>query len=151
MNDIIKNFSTKKKCVQKLKARLCFLRSKDQLDKFLKPFRNKSFITYFIKNSQRAILIIFSLGNNGLCKLQIYKVKSFRKICQSALVKFEIFIAFSVRNCISKTLDFIHRNLFIGVCSFRYFEPLNRLKVMSYQKQKNVNMFLGFLGITAKL
>ena len=41
---------------------------------------------YFIKNSQRATLIIFSRGNNRLCKLQIYKVKSFRKICQSAHV-----------------------------------------------------------------
>ena len=35
MNDSIKKFSTKKKYVQKLKARLCFLRSYDQMDKFL--------------------------------------------------------------------------------------------------------------------
>ena len=54
MNDIIKNFSAKKKYVQKLKARLCFLRSYDQMDKFLKPFRNKSVITYSIKDNQRA-------------------------------------------------------------------------------------------------
>ena len=68
MNDIIKNFSTKKKYEQKLKARLCFLRSYDQMDKFLKPFRNKSVITYSIKDNQRAASIISIRGKNRLCK-----------------------------------------------------------------------------------
>ena len=64
MNGIIKNFSTKKKYVQLC----CFLRSYDQMDKFLKPFRNKSVITYCIKDNQRATLIISSRGKNTLCK-----------------------------------------------------------------------------------
>ena len=132
-------------------ARLCFLRSYDQMDKFLKPFRNKSFITYFIKNSQRAILIIISLGNNGLCKLQIYKVKSFRKNVSQPLFNLKLLLLFPFVIVYLKLVISFIETFSSGFCSFKYFEPLNRLKVMSYQKQKNVNMFLRFLGIRAKL